>query len=101
MQTVDLKKEHPLYDDGAEGKGLNYQGHGMAFLKKDLSEKLFYCEDLDRDEAQAFFDQQEEYYFGECNLEEQFTVKPTMGRGKVAMFFAKYWKNGYFEEPFE
>jgi len=51
MQVVDLKKEHTLYDDGAEGKGLNYQGHGMAFLKKDLSEKLFYCEDLDRDEC--------------------------------------------------
>lgn len=102
MLTIDLKKEHTLYDENdAPAGGINYQGNGMAFLKKDLSEKLHYCEDLDRDEAQAFFDAQEAYFFGECNLEWQFVQKPTMGRGKVAMFFAKYWKNGYFEEPFE
>lgn len=100
MITIDLKKEHKLYDESNEG-AINYQGHGAAFLKKDLSEKLHYCDDLDRDEAQAFFDQPDEYYFGECSLNWEFTQKPTMGRGKVAMWFAKYFKNGYYEEPFE
>ncbi len=57
MITIDLKKEHKLYDESNEG-GINYQGHGAAFLKKDLSEKLHYCDDLDREEAQAFFDHQ-------------------------------------------
>lgn len=101
MLTIDLKKEHSLYDEANAEASINYQSHGMAFLKKDLSEKLHYCEDLDREEAQAFFDAQEEYFFGECNGDWQFIQKPTMGRGKVAMFFAKYWKNGYFEEPYE
>jgi hypothetical protein len=100
MVAVTLN-EHSSYEANAEGKGINYQGHGLAFLKKDLSEALSYCEDLDREEAQDFFNQSEVYYFGECSLAEVFTPKPTMGRGKIAMFFAKYWKNGYFEEPFE
>ncbi len=101
MLTVDLKKEHKLFDESNDAESINYQGHGMSFLKKDYSEKLAYCEDLDRDEAQAFFDQPDEYYFGECNLDWEFIQKPTMGRGKVSMFFAKYWKNGYFEQPFD
>jgi len=102
MQTIDLKTQHTLYDESkGEDGGINYQGHGAAFLKKDLTEKLYYCEDLDRDEVQAFFDQPDTYYFGECSLSSEFTQKPTMGRGKVAMWFAKYFKNGYYEEPFE
>jgi hypothetical protein len=100
MSTVSLK-EHSLYNASSQGGGVNYQGHGLAFLKKDLTEPLSYCEDLEREEAQAFFDDQDAYYFGECSLDWEFTIKPAMGRGKVAMFFAKYWKNGYFEEPFE
>jgi hypothetical protein len=100
MSTITLK-EHTLYDEANEAESINYQGHGLAFLKKDLSEKLSYCEDLEREEAQAFFNDQDNYYFGECSLDWGFTAKPTMGRGKVSMFFAKYWKNGYFEQPFE
>lgn len=101
MITVNLKTEHSLYDEAADNGGIDYQGHGAAFLKMDLSEKLFYCEDLDREEVQAFFDQPNEYFFGECNLEWQFVQKPTLGRGKQAMWFAKYFKSGYYEEPFE
>lgn len=101
MNEIDLKQEHTLFDEASSDGGIDYQGYGMAFLKKDLSEKLFYCESLEREEAQALFDQQDTYYFGECSLDWKYTPKPTMGRGKVAMFFAKYWKNGYFEAPFE
>jgi len=101
MVTVDLKTEHKLYDESAELGGINYQGHGAAFLKNDFSEALFYCEDLDREEIQAFFNKADEYYFGTCNLEWQFTQGETLGRGKQAMWFAKYFKNGYYEEPFE
>lgn len=102
MAVIDLKKEHTLYDESKEADGgINYQGHGASFLKKDLSEKLQYCDDLERDEADALFNNYEEYYFGETSLNWEFTSKPPMGKGKVAMWFAKYWKNGYYEEPFE
>lgn len=101
MAIIDLKKEHTLFDEGNAEDSINYQGHGAAFLKKDLSEKLHYCEDLERDEAEAFFNDHEAYYFGECSLDWQFTSKLPMGKGKIAMWFAKYWKNGYYEEPFE
>ncbi len=102
MSVIDLKKEHTLYDESKEGDGgINYQGHGAAFLKKDLSEPLYYLEDLEREEAQAFFEQPMEYHFGECSLAWEFTAKEPMGKGKVAMWFAKYWKNGYYEEPYE
>ncbi|HIP11673.1 MAG TPA: hypothetical protein EYG73_03040 [Arcobacter sp.] len=101
MLEVDLKKEHKLFDGANENESINYQGAGMAFLKKDYSEKLAYCEDLDREEAQVFFNQPDDYYFGECSLEWVYTAKPTMGRGKVSMFFAKYYKNGYFDQPFD
>jgi ABC-type glycerol-3-phosphate transport system substrate-binding protein len=102
MAVIDLKKEHTLYDESKEvDGGINYQGHGASFLKKDLNEKLQYCDDLDRDEADALFNNYEEYYFGDTSLNWEFTSKPPMGKGKVAMWFAKYWKNGYYEEPFE
>jgi len=102
MITIDLKEKHKLYDASSEPSfGIGYEGHGAAFLKKDLTEALHYCEALDREEVQAFFDQPDEYYFGTCTLECEFTQSPTMGRGKVSMWFAKYFKNGYYEEPFE
>ena len=101
MITVDLKKEHTLFNESEADGAINYQGHGAAFLKNDFSEKLFYCEDLDREEVQEFFDKADEYYFGACNLEWQFVQGATLGRGKQAMWFAKYFKSGYYEEPFE
>ncbi|HSR73993.1 MAG TPA: hypothetical protein VLL31_04050 [Sulfurovum sp.] len=101
MAIIDLKKEHPLYNENEADGGINYQGHGAAFLKKDLSEGLQYCEDLDREEAQALFDAHEDYYFGDTSLSWEFTSKLPMGKGKVAMWFAKYWKSGYYEEPYE
>lgn len=102
MAIIDLKKEHTLYDESKETDGgINYQGHGAAFLKKDLTEPLQYCDDLDREEVQALFDAHEDYYFGDCSLSWEFTSKPPMGKGKVAMWFAKYWQNGYYEEPYE
>lgn len=101
MITVDLKKEHKLFNENEADGAINYQGHGAAFLKNDFSEKLAYCEDLDREEIQEFFNKPDEYYFGTCNLEWQFIQGATLGRGKQAMWFAKYFKNGYYEEPFE
>ena len=101
MAVIDLKKDHTLFKEGEADGGIDYQGHGVAFLKKDLNEKLFYCDDLERDEVEEYFKNHEEYYFGECSLDWKLTSKPPMGRGKIAMWFAKYWKNGYFEEPFE
>jgi hypothetical protein len=101
MITVDLKKEHSLYAESEANGGIDYQGHGAAFLKNDLSEKLFYCEDLDREEVQDFFNKADEYYFGACTLEWEFKQGATLGRGKQAMWFAKYFKSGYYEEPFE
>jgi hypothetical protein len=98
MAIIDLKAEHTLYDESKENGGINYLGHGAAFLKKDLSEPLQYCEELEREEAEELFLNHEEYDFGECNLEWQFTTKPPMGRGKMMMWFAKFWKNGYYEE---
>lgn len=101
MITVDLKKEHSLYDESKSDGGIDYQGHGATFLKSDFNEKLFYCEDLDREEIQDFFNKPDEYYFGTCTLEWEFKQGPTLGRGKQAMWFAKYFKSGYYEEPFE
>ena len=99
MATVDLKTL-TLYNESEDGGAINYQGHGAAFLKKDLTEKLHYCDDLEKEEAEAFFINHEEYYFGECTLDWKLESKPPMGRGKMAMWFAKYWKNGYYEQPF-
>jgi len=100
--TINLKEEHTLYDPNDEkAGGINYEGNGAAFLKKDLSEGLHYCESLDREEVEVFFNQPDDYHFGTATLEWTFTPSPTMGRGKVAMWFAKYFKNGYYEEPYE
>ena len=102
MITIDLKKEHKLYDANNEsGFGIGYEGAGTVFLKTDLSEALHYCESLDREEVQDFFNQPEEYFFGTVTLECEFVQSPTMGKGKQAMWFAKYFKSGYYEEPFE
>ena len=101
MITIDLK-DHALYDEAAEpGFGINYQGAGTVFLKVDMSEPLQYCEDLDRDEVQDFFNQPDEYFFGKANLDLEFVQSPSLGKGKQAMWFAKYFKSGYYEEPFE
>lgn len=100
MITIDLK-DHTLYDAGNETSGgIGYAGAGTGFLKRDLTEEIQYCEALDRDEVQAFFDQEDEYIFGVVTLGWEFTQSPTMGRGKQSMWFAKYFKNGYYEEPF-
>ena len=101
MAIIDLKKEHTLFDEGNAEGSINYQGHGDSFLKKDLSEALQYCEDLEREDAEALFNNHEEYYFGEASLDWKFTSKLAMGKGKMAMWFAKYWKNGYYEAPYE
>ena len=97
MAIVNLKDEHTLYDESKPEGGINYLGYGAVFLKKDLSEPLQYCEELDREEAEELFDDAD-YYFGECDLEWKFTSKPPMGKGKQLMWFAKFWKNGYYEE---
>jgi len=102
MAIIDLKKEHTLYDASSEPAcGIGFEGHGTVFIKKDLTEVLHYCEALEREEVQDFFNQPEEYDFGICSLEWVFTSSPAMGRGKQAMWFAKYFKNGYYEEPYE
>ncbi|GEM_PF-2837115 len=101
MAIIDLKKEHSLYDENNQEASINYQGHGAAFLKKDLSEPLQYCDDLDRSEADALFNAHETYYFGDASLEWTFASQLPMGKGKIAMWFAKYWKNGYYEAPYE
>jgi len=101
MITIDLK-EHTLYDKAAEPTcGIGYQGVGTVFLKADMSEALHYCEDLDREEVQAFFNQPDEYLFGKVTLDWEFVQSPSLGKGKQAMWFAKYFKSGYYEEPFE
>lgn len=100
MITIDLK-EHTLYDAAAKPEcGIGYAGAGVGFLKVDMTEPLQYCEALDREEVQEFFDQPDEYYFGTATLDMEFTQSPTMGKGKQSMWFAKYFKSGYFEEPF-
>jgi len=102
MITIDLKTEHALYDASNEPAfGIAYEGAGAVFLKTDLSEPLQYCEGLDREEVQDFFNQPDDYFFGTVTLECEFTQSPTMGRGKQSMWFAKYFKSGYYEEPFE
>ena len=101
MITIDLKK-HTLYDASTEPAcGIGYAGAGTAFLKVDMSEPLEYCEALDRDEVQDFFNKPDEYYFGKTTLGYEFTQSPTLGKGKQAMWFAKYFKSGYYEEPYE
>lgn len=100
MAVVNLKNVAEFKESEADGS-INYQGHGAAFLKKDMSEKLHYCDDLDREEINAFFVNHVEYYFGTCSQEWTLESKPPMGRGKIAMWFAKYFKSGYYEEPYE
>lgn len=101
MITIDLK-EHTLYDEASKPAcGIGYQGAGTAFLKADMSEPLHYCEDLDREEVQAFFNEADSYFLGTVTLNWEFIQSPTMGKGKQAMWFAKYFKSGYYEEPFE
>lgn len=100
MAIIDLKAEHTLYDEANPEASINYQGHGAAFLKKDLTEKLQYCEDLERDEAEALFTNHEEYYFGDASLDWKFTSALPMGKGKMNMWFAKYWANGYYDAPY-
>jgi len=100
MAIVNLKTEHTLFDEANPESSINYQGHGAAFLKKDLTEALHYCDDLEKDEAEAFFINHEEYYFGDATLDWEFKSADPMGKGKMAMWFAKYWKNGYYEAPY-
>jgi len=101
MVTIDLDDVHTLYDESAEPSfGIGYAGAGTVFLKIDLTEELHYCEALDREEVQAFFDQPDDYFFGKVDLDKEFTQSPTMGRGKQSMWFAKYFKSGYYDEPF-
>jgi hypothetical protein len=101
MITIDLK-EHTLYDGATEPAfGINYQGAGTAFLDVDNTEPLQYCEDLDREEVQDLFNKPDEYFFGKVTLNLEFEQSPSLGRGKQAMWFAKYFKSGYYEEPFE
>jgi len=101
MTVIDLKTTHSLYDASNEPSfSVGFEGHGVAFLKKDLSEVLQYCEVLDREEVEAFFAQPDVYDFGTVSLTCAFTPSPTMGRGKQSMWFGKYFKNGYYEEPF-
>jgi len=100
MAAIDLKEKHALYNASNEPSfGIGYAGHGMAFLKGDMTEELHYCEALEREEVQAFFDKPDEYLFGTVSLTCEFTTSPALGKGKQAMWFAKYFKNGYFEEP--
>ena len=101
MATIDLKKEHTLFDEANPESSINYQGHGDAFLKKDLTEALQYCDDLEREDAEALFNNADEYYFGVASLDWQYTSALPMGKGKQAMWFAKYWKNGYYEAPYD
>ena len=102
MITIDLKSEHTLYDASNEPSfGIGYAGAGTVFIKVDMTEPLQYCEALDREEVQDFFNQPDVYFFGKVSLECEFTQSPTMGRGKQAMWFSKYFKNGYYEEPYE
>jgi len=102
MKTIDLKEKHTLYDAHNEPSyGIGFSGAGAAFLKADMTEPLQYCEALEREEVQALFDKPNEYFFGKVSLECEFTLSPTMGKGKQSMWFAKYFKNGYYEEPFE
>jgi len=100
MAIIDLKAEHTLYDEANPESSINYQGHGAAFLKKDLTEKLQYCEDLERDEAEALFNNHEEYHFGDASLDWKYTSALPMGKGKMNMWFAKYWANGYYDAPY-
>ncbi|MCF6244114.1 MAG: hypothetical protein L3J43_03685 [Sulfurovum sp.] len=101
MITINLK-EHTLYDAEAEPSfGIDYAGAGAVFIKADMTEPLQYCEALDREEVQDFFNKPDEYFFGKVSLTLEFTQSPTMGRGKQSMWFAKYFKSGYYEEPFE
>jgi hypothetical protein len=101
MITINLK-EHTLYDANKEPAcAIGYEGEGKVFLKSDMTEALHYCEALDREEVQDFFNKPEEYYFGTATLDLGFTQSPTMGKGKQAMWFAKYFKSGYYEEPYE
>ncbi len=90
-----------MIDENNAEASINYQGHGDVFLKQNLSEPLQYCNDLEREDVEAFFNNYAEYYFGEVSLDWQFTSKPAMGKGKIAMWFAKYWKNGYYEAPYD
>jgi hypothetical protein len=101
MTTIDLK-EHTLFDANKEPSyGIGYEGAGAAFIKADLSEALQYCEALDREEVQELFNNPNEYFFGKVTLDLEFVQSPALGRGKQAMWFAKYFKNGYYEEPYE
>ncbi len=101
MKTINLK-EHTLYDANAEPScGVGFAGAGAAFLKADMSEPLHYCEALDREEVQEFFDKPDEYLFGNVTLNWEFVQSPSLGKGKQAMWFAKYFKNGYYEAPYE
>jgi len=101
MITINLK-EHTLYDASTEPTcGIGYEGAGTAFIKADMTEPLQYCEALDREEVQDFFNKADEYFFGKVTLNWEFIQSPTMGKGKQSMWFAKYFKSGYYEEPFE
>lgn len=101
MITLNLR-EHKLYHAATEPScGIDYAGAGTAFLKADMSEPLQYCEALDREEVQDFFNKPDEYFFGKVTLNWDFEQSPSLGRGKQAMWFAKYFKSGYYEEPFE
>ena len=101
MTTINLK-EHTLYNADAEPSyGIDFAGAGTAFLKADLTEPLQYCETLDREEVQELFNKPDEYFFGKVTLDFEFVQSPSLGKGKQAMWFAKYFKNGYYEEPYE
>ncbi len=101
MTTIDLKVKHSNYDANDEPSfGIGFAGADAAFIKADMTEPLQYCEALDREEVQALFDKPNEYFFGKVSLDCEFTLSPTMGKGKQSMWFSKYFKNGYYEEPF-
>ncbi len=101
MKVINLQDEHKLFNKNSEvDLKVGYHGCGLAFLKKSLDEPLKYCEDLSQGETIKYFNNQNKYYIGKCSCWE-FIPSSAYDSGSIAIFFSKYWKNGYFEEPIE
>lgn len=101
MKVVDLKK-HNNYDKDSQsdGFGIGYRGAGKGFLNTDLCEKTIYCEDISP-EIFMTLSKDNRYEFGMYSAWEFIPLSEEIRGEKIAMFIAKYYSTGQYDESRE
>ena len=99
MRVVNLQNEHKLYnkDSQSDGFGIGYHGTGKGFLNKNLEEKCIYCEDISVSIFMTL-SQDRRYEFGMFGSWEFTPLNKEIRGKKIAMFIAKYYSTGQYDD---